>query len=154
MGWCVSVAIPAIVRAIPAVVPAEGRARPGPRTLDVMVTSRAEHGVLLAEMRAGAVSRMESLAAAMAELRADRGVDTADDEHDPEGVTLSTEWARLAGLRVAAERELAEIDEALARWDAGTYGICIDCGRGIPIERLRARPAATRCVACAEKAGV
>ena len=35
----------------------------------------------------------------MAELRIDRSVDTADDEHDPEGVTLSTEWARLAGLR-------------------------------------------------------
>ena len=88
----------------------------------------------------------------MAELRRDRSADTADDEHDPEGVTLSTEWARLAGLNDAATRALAEIDEALARWDAGTYGICSDCGRSIPLERLRARPAATRCVACAEKA--
>ena len=115
--------------------------------------ARGELGAMLGELRAEAVHRAESLDASMAELRIDRSVDTADDEHDPEGVTLSTEWARLAGLRQAAERDLAEIDAAQARWDAGTYGICIDCGRSIPIARLRARPAAMRCVACAEKAG-
>jgi RNA polymerase-binding transcription factor DksA len=107
---------------------------------------------MLAGLRADAVARLAALDSGMAELRRDRRAETADDEHDPEGVTLSTEWARLAGLHDAATRALAEIDEALARWDAGTYGICSDCGRGIPLERLRARPAATRCVACAEKA--
>ena len=109
-------------------------------------------GAMLADLRADALARVAALDAAMAELRRDRSADTADDEHDPEGVTLSTEWARLAGLNEAAARALAEIDEALARWDAGTYGVCSDCGRSIPLDRLRARPAATRCVACAEKA--
>ena len=109
-------------------------------------------GAMLADLRADALARVAALDAAMAELRRDRRADNADDEHDPEGVTLSAEWARLAGLDDAAIRELAEIDEALARWDAGTYGICSDCGRGIPLERLRARPAATRCVVCAERA--
>ena len=107
---------------------------------------------LLGDLRADALARVAGLESAMAELRRDRSADTADDEHDPEGVTLSTEWARLAGLNDAATRALAEIDEAQARWDAGTYGICSDCGRGIPLARLRARPSATRCVACAEKA--
>ena len=111
-----------------------------------------ELAALLADLRADALARVAALDSAMAELRRDRSADSADDEHDPEGVPLSAEWARLAGLSDAANRDLAEIDEALARWDAGTYGICSDCGRGIPLERLRARPAATRCVACAEKA--
>ena len=121
-----------------------------------MVTdsTRAQLGSLLRELREEAVSRVAALDADAAELRRDRAGDTADDEHDPEGVTLSTEWARLTGLHAAAVRELAEIDEAQVRWDAGTYGICIDCGRSIPIARLRARPSATRCVECAEKAGV
>jgi len=109
---------------------------------------------LLDEMRAEAASRIATMDESLVELRADRGADVADDEHDPEGVTLSGEWARAVGLREAARRELDEIDEALRRWQEGTYGVCTDCGRGIPLARLRVRPFATRCVACAEKAGV
>lgn len=46
--------------------------------------------------------------------------------------------------------ELEQIDIALRRFEAGAYGVCIDCEEEIPIERLRARPAAVRCVACAQ----
>ena len=73
----------------------------------------------------------------------------ADDEHDPEGATLSDEWSRLEGLRLGAMRELDEIDAALGRLADGTYGICIRCGRQIPVERMRARPTAIMCVPCA-----
>ncbi|HPP82591.1 MAG TPA: TraR/DksA C4-type zinc finger protein [Rubrivivax sp.] len=44
--------------------------------------------------------------------------------------------------------ELAEIDAALARIDADGYGLCIDCDNPIPYARLKAEPAALRCVAC------
>lgn len=30
----------------------------------------------------------------------------------------------------------------------GTYGICVDCGADIPLERLRAQSGAPRCLAC------
>ena len=43
---------------------------------------------------------------------------------------------------------IAEIDAALARIDAGTYGRCVSCGADIPEERLELRPFAGRCVAC------
>jgi RNA polymerase-binding transcription factor DksA len=33
----------------------------------------------------------------------------------------------------------------------GTYGKCLDCGRPIPTERLRALPATTLCVECARE---
>ena len=52
---------------------------------------------------------------------------------------------RAADLGVTIE----EIDAALARIDAGTYGACLHCGSVIPEERLELRPFAGRCVACA-----
>jgi len=44
--------------------------------------------------------------------------------------------------------ELAEIDQALARMDAGQYGVCADCGEAIAPARLQSAPQALRCVAC------
>jgi RNA polymerase-binding transcription factor DksA len=55
---------------------------------------------------------------------------------------------RSADLQVT----LAEIDAALARIDAGTYGSCTGCGTAIPEERLELRPFASRCVACTSAA--
>lgn len=107
----------------------------------------------LAELRTSAQARLDGLGRDIAQLRADRRADNADDEHDPEGVTLSSEWARLTGLSEDAVRELAEVDAAIARRSAGDDGRCVDCGRIIPIARLLARPTATRCVDCAARAG-
>lgn len=41
-----------------------------------------------------------------------------------------------------------EIDAALDRIAAGTYGTCVHCGAAIPTERLEFRPHADSCVAC------
>lgn len=43
---------------------------------------------------------------------------------------------------------IGEIDAALVRIDAGTYGRCVSCGAQIPEERLELRPFAGRCVSC------
>ncbi|MGN7977934.1 TraR/DksA family transcriptional regulator [Microbacterium sp. 22195] len=107
----------------------------------------------LVSRRADAVARAASAASALAVLVHDRQDSNDDDEHDPEGVTLSSEWSRLTALSEAADLEVRQFDEALQRWDAGTYGICASCGRPIPEGRLEARPSAELCVPCAEKAG-
>jgi DnaK suppressor protein len=73
----------------------------------------------------------------------------ADDEHDPEGSTIAYERAQLTAVLDATRRRLADLDDALSRLDAGTYGVCARCGRPIPAERLAARPSARTCVACA-----
>ena len=44
---------------------------------------------------------------------------------------------------------LDEIEAALDRIDAGTYGSCMRCGSAIPVERLQMRPVAGACVSCA-----
>jgi DnaK suppressor protein len=46
--------------------------------------------------------------------------------------------------------ELQEVNMALARIDAGTYGTCLECTAPIPPARLEAYPAAARCIACQE----
>ncbi len=43
---------------------------------------------------------------------------------------------------------LNDVDAALERLRAGSFGICPDCGGEISIERLRAYPTARRCVDC------
>ncbi|ADW18120.1 transcriptional regulator, TraR/DksA family [Desulfobulbus propionicus DSM 2032] len=47
------------------------------------------------------------------------------------------------------ERKLMDkVDEALARIEEGTYGICAGCGEEIAIKRLQARPVAKFCIDC------
>ncbi len=48
---------------------------------------------------------------------------------------------------------VAEIDQALERIDAGTYGRCSICGTTIPGERLAVVPWAALCVPCSAKPG-
>lgn len=44
------------------------------------------------------------------------------------------------------EHLLGEIDAALGRLKDGTYGLCKDCGKAIPADRLEALPWASHCV--------
>jgi RNA polymerase-binding transcription factor DksA len=61
----------------------------------------------------------------------------------------------LAELDIAEVRhalaELNEVEAALARIRAGTYGECRDCGEPIALARLSAYPTAMRCLACQER---
>jgi DnaK suppressor protein len=51
-------------------------------------------------------------------------------------------------LRGREQKLLKKIDEALARIEEGTYGICESCGNQINIKRLEARPVTTLCIDC------
>ncbi|MDY7575603.1 TraR/DksA family transcriptional regulator [Actimicrobium sp. CCI2.3] len=46
---------------------------------------------------------------------------------------------------------LVEIDAALGRIKAGTYGICTACEEAIPLARLQAMPSAHFCIGCQAK---
>jgi DnaK suppressor protein len=54
-------------------------------------------------------------------------------------------------IAVAQNEEslLEQVESALARIEAGTFGDCQQCGRAIDAQRLRAIPYASRCIACA-----
>lgn len=66
-----------------------------------------------------------------------------------DGDVLAVERALLAQLGDTARSALTEIDAALARLAAGTYGMCGGCGKQIPPARLRVRPRTSVCVPCA-----
>jgi DnaK suppressor protein len=57
--------------------------------------------------------------------------------------------------RLAMEKHLSdtleEINRALDKFQAGTYGICDDCGKPIEPARLEALPQANLCMACKSK---
>jgi DnaK suppressor protein len=51
-------------------------------------------------------------------------------------------------LRGREQKLLKKIDEAIARIEGGTYGVCESCGEQISAKRLEARPVTTLCIEC------
>jgi DnaK suppressor protein len=74
--------------------------------------------------------------------------DMADEDGFGEGDTLNVERDRLLLVASDARAKVAEIDAALERVDAGSYGMCQSCGKPIPHARLEVVPEATLCVGC------
>jgi RNA polymerase-binding protein DksA len=99
--------------------------------------------------RAAALAQIATLTREFDEVVAASRASNADDEHDPEGATIAFERQQVVALLEQARRRLADVEVALARRDAGDYGICEKCGRPIAPERLAARPAARTCIDCA-----
>jgi RNA polymerase-binding transcription factor len=116
--------------------------------------SSADVTRVIDDRRREAAARLVAIEAQLSGIRVARSDANDDDEHDPEGSTLSTEWSRAEGQRADAERELAELDAARDRIADGTYGACASCGAPIPSGRLLLLPAATLCVPCAERSAL
>jgi RNA polymerase-binding protein DksA len=110
---------------------------------------REELAALLRERRETDIAEAQRMAESLGVLLASRSESTADDEHDPEGPTLSSEWSRLQALRSDAAHDIVAVDAALERMRLGTYGVCVRCGEPIGVDRLRARPTAELCIRCA-----
>ena len=72
----------------------------------------------------------------------------AGDQHIADHASEMVDRELDVSLEENAEQIVYEIDRALARIDAGTYGRCERCGQEIPEERLEAVPYATLCVTC------
>jgi RNA polymerase-binding protein DksA len=76
------------------------------------------------------------------------GEDAVFDNHLADTATETYDRELDYTLEENSENVLAEIDAALKRIEAGTYGVCINCGKQIPPERLEALPWATLCIDC------
>jgi DnaK suppressor protein len=103
----------------------------------------------LDEERAATLAQIDALTREFDEVVAASRASNADDEHDPEGATIAFERQQVVALLEQARARLADVEAALARRNAGSYGICENCGRPISAERLAARPAARTCIDCA-----
>jgi RNA polymerase-binding protein DksA len=58
------------------------------------------------------------------------------------------EQQRDLALRDRAQQQLEQVDAAIGRIEAGTFGTCVRCGREIAAERLEALPWAAHCIDC------
>lgn len=68
--------------------------------------------------------------------------DSADAAFDAAGDEISSQLAELEA------RELGQVERALNKLKAGTYGSCEGCGHKIPVIRLNALPFSVLCVSC------
>jgi RNA polymerase-binding transcription factor DksA len=71
---------------------------------------------------------------------------TPVDQHPAEQATETLERELDLGVLQSVEAELAAVQKALDRLDAGKYGICEICGKPIAEARLEAMPAARYCI--------
>lgn len=68
------------------------------------------------------------------------------DQHQADTGTETFEREKDLSILEQIEAELADVDHAIRRLDAGDYGTCEACGQPIPAERLEAVPAARLCL--------
>jgi DnaK suppressor protein len=75
--------------------------------------------------------------------------DAGEDQADVGAKTFEREHE--LALTYNARELLAQTERAIARIEAGTYGVCESCGNAIGKARLQAFPRATLCVACKQR---
>jgi RNA polymerase-binding protein DksA len=103
--------------------------------------------------RAALLEERERIEKALESLRDDETEEpAASDNHLAETATATLDRAIDDTLEENSTRMLAAIDAALARVEAGTYGMCENCGRPISAERLEAYPWASLCIDCKREA--
>jgi DnaK suppressor protein len=67
-----------------------------------------------------------------------------------EEATETLELEKRLALENRIRQELARVEHALEKIEQGTYGLCDNCGKPIPPERLEALPQASLCMNCKE----
>ena len=129
------------------VEPGELAVRPGedPWTPEEVAEARAE----LQSEALRLSSEISSSEEALAGLMRDSGDGAGDDQADTgtKNITRESEMALAANAREMLE----QTERALERLDAGTYGLCENCGNPIGKARMQAFPRATLCVECKQK---
>jgi DnaK suppressor protein len=109
----------------------------------------AEARQLLVEERDNYLRQAEELKAEADSLALEHEPgDVQFDEEGGEGGTSNVDRELDLVLSAQARAAILEIDRALAKIEAGTYGVCEQCGKPIPQPRLKALPYAALCVAC------
>lgn len=73
-----------------------------------------------------------------------------EDSADDPGALLAAR-GELSALAQQTNEQVAAIDRAIERLEAGDYGTCATCEAPIPVERLEAMPTAVLCVSCQEQ---
>ena len=99
-----------------------------------------------ASVRAHLEGERDRVRGQLRELHAD---DDSFDEGFADTSQVTAERGEIEALTSSLTESLHDLDDALAKLDAGTYGQCEQCGGEIGAARLEAMPAARLCITCA-----
>jgi len=103
---------------------------------------------VLAELHAQLEQQRDQLQGEIAAKQHEEGAGDTPDE-DPAGDTQGDagdesvdleEWDTTQQVTLDLETQLAEVEHALGKFATGDYGVCENCGRPIPLARLRVLP--------------
>ncbi|MEU8916379.1 TraR/DksA C4-type zinc finger protein [Streptomyces nigrescens] len=130
-----------------AAAPDELAVRPGedPWTPAEVAEARTELMEETSRLRLEIVSAEDAIAG----LMRDSGDGAGDDEADTGSKNITREHE--LALASNAREMLHQTERALGRLDAGTYGLCENCGNPIGKARMQAFPRATLCVECKQQ---
>lgn len=107
------------------------------------------------EARQSLEQMLREIDSATAILEAEGAGDSSElshsDQHPGDTASELTDADNQNALLDNSAQQRAEVEAALQRIEAGSYGVCVDCGQPIPDARLEVRPEAARCVADQEK---
>ncbi|MEU8676678.1 TraR/DksA C4-type zinc finger protein [Streptomyces sp. NPDC048560] len=127
---------------VAATAPGELAVRPGEDPWTPEEVTEARTGLTGEVLRLR--SELEASGAALAGLMRDSGDGAGDDDADTGTKNITREHE--LSLAANAQEMLEQSERALARLDAGTYGLCEVCGKPIGKARMQAFPRATLCV--------
>ena len=114
-----------------------------------MTINTEQFRVVLLEERTRVQAALENLREETAGIfYDDAGEESAYDNHLADTATETYDRELDYTLEENSGHVLQEIEAALKRIDEGTYGICTNCGKQIPEERLEALPWATLGIDC------
>ncbi len=131
------------------------RAERGNSTTRARPLSRKELGGfrrLLEDERQRLLEELEAMEEHTPEVEDQVGMDIGGGYDEDLADVASSTFEREKGLALesSVQQMLAQVEDALARIEDGTYGICQRCGNPIDIARLRVLPFATLCIRCKE----
>lgn len=106
---------------------------------------------MLAQRLADARQREQDAQRQLADVRDLQRAGGSDDEHDPDGVPISFEWAKAEAVFQEARAHRVACELALKDAETGSYGHCVQCGNAIDVRRLRIRPETQLCITCARE---
>ena len=106
----------------------------------------------LADLRASLEQERDRLVQQLAELGEGSSVSSLEfDANFADTSQVTAERAEVEALVNSIKDSLSEVEHALAKFEAGTYGLCEGCGQAIAPARLEAMPAASLCISCANR---
>jgi RNA polymerase-binding protein DksA len=112
----------------------------------------AELKALLEQERDRLLEELEAMEEHAPEVEEQAGMDIGGgyDEDLADVASTTFEREKTIALESSVQATLTQVEEALQRIKAGTYGICQRCGNPIDFARLQVLPYATLCINCKE----